>query len=58
MPPKTSTKPRAPDSRPESPSSWKFDVYAMELPFLSDAYLPEGETEPQFAALHQTIQEY
>ncbi|KAJ7434730.1 hypothetical protein FB451DRAFT_1063161, partial [Mycena latifolia] len=43
----------------ESPSlAGKFDLYAMELPFLSEVYLPEGETKPQFAVLYQTILKY
>ncbi|KAJ7699557.1 hypothetical protein B0H17DRAFT_863455, partial [Mycena rosella] len=38
--------------------SGKFDLYAMELPFLSSVYLPKGKSEPQFAALYQTILKY
>ncbi|KAJ6455322.1 hypothetical protein C8R47DRAFT_1082776 [Mycena vitilis] len=38
----------------------KFDLYAMELPFLADVYLPPGQSasEPQFSALYDKILEY
>ncbi|KAJ7436881.1 hypothetical protein B0H11DRAFT_2255787 [Mycena galericulata] len=36
--------------------SGRFDLYAMELPFLAEVYLPK--TEPQFAALYKTILKY
>ncbi|KAF8168999.1 hypothetical protein K438DRAFT_1730373 [Mycena galopus ATCC 62051] len=38
--------------------SGKFDIYAMELPFLAKVYLPAGKSDPQFAALHETILKY
>ncbi|KAJ6520457.1 hypothetical protein C8R45DRAFT_60969 [Mycena sanguinolenta] len=38
--------------------SGKFDLYAMQLPFLAKVYLPQGESEPQFIALHKKILEY
>ncbi|KAJ7446072.1 hypothetical protein FB451DRAFT_1412435 [Mycena latifolia] len=51
--------PKKKSTAPESPSlAGKFDLYAMELPFLSEVYLPEGETKPQFGALYQTILKY
>ncbi|KAF7369196.1 hypothetical protein MVEN_00247000 [Mycena venus] len=41
---------------PESPSlSGKFDVYQMDLAFLSDVYLPTGTSEPQFEKLYKKI---
>ncbi|KAJ7176784.1 hypothetical protein C8R46DRAFT_1188520 [Mycena filopes] len=43
---------------PASPSlAGKFDMYMMDLPFLSKPYLPAGKSEPQFADLYEAIQE-
>ncbi|KAJ7779432.1 hypothetical protein DFH07DRAFT_910827 [Mycena maculata] len=51
--------PKATAATAKSPAlSGKFDLYAMELPFLAEVYLPAGETKPQFAALHKTILKY
>ncbi|KAJ7723789.1 hypothetical protein B0H16DRAFT_1385179 [Mycena metata] len=36
----------------------KFDIYAMELPFLAKAYLPTSTSEPQFSELYETILTY
>ncbi|KAJ7182818.1 hypothetical protein C8R43DRAFT_968151 [Mycena crocata] len=33
----------------------KFDMYMMDLPFLSTVYLPAGQSEPQYANLYQAI---
>ncbi|KAJ7677969.1 hypothetical protein DFH06DRAFT_976061, partial [Mycena polygramma] len=33
----------------------KFDLYMMDLPFLSKAYMPAGKSEPQFEELYQAI---
>ncbi|KAJ7705595.1 hypothetical protein B0H17DRAFT_1126392 [Mycena rosella] len=41
---------------PESPTlAGKFDMYMMDLSFLSKAYLPMGESKPQFDALYKAI---
>ncbi|KAF7362895.1 hypothetical protein MVEN_00639900 [Mycena venus] len=47
-----------PQSTVEPNPSGKFDLYAMELPFLAKAYLPPGQAEPQFGALYDTILTY
>ncbi|KAJ7723775.1 hypothetical protein B0H16DRAFT_1698856 [Mycena metata] len=36
----------------------KFDIYAIELPFLAKAYLPTSASEPEFGALYDTILTY
>ncbi|KAJ7022717.1 hypothetical protein C8F04DRAFT_1272302 [Mycena alexandri] len=48
----STTKPAQP------PLVGKFDIYAMELPFLAKAYLPTSTAEPQFGALYDTILTY
>ncbi|KAJ7489185.1 hypothetical protein FB451DRAFT_684403 [Mycena latifolia] len=41
---------------PESPPlAGKFDLYMMDLPFLSNAYLPAGESKAQFDSLYKEI---
>jgi hypothetical protein len=44
----------------ESAASGKFDLYAMELPFLASVYLPPGQSAsaPRFDALYDKILEY
>ncbi|KAJ7270629.1 hypothetical protein B0H12DRAFT_1008888, partial [Mycena haematopus] len=41
-------------------ASGKFDLYAMELPFLASVYLPPGQSAsaPRFGALYDKILEY
>jgi hypothetical protein len=51
----------APEPEPVGPiPSGKFDLYAMELPFLAKVYLPPGQnaSAPQFDALYDTILTY
>ncbi|KAJ6598237.1 hypothetical protein DFH09DRAFT_1022544 [Mycena vulgaris] len=52
----TASSERAESAAPESPSlAGKFDLYMMDLPFLSKVYLPAGKSEPQFAGLYKEI---
>ncbi|KAJ7137221.1 hypothetical protein C8R46DRAFT_1234604 [Mycena filopes] len=45
-------------SAPEPALSGKFDIYAMELPFLAKAYRATSSSEPQFGTLYDTILTY
>ncbi|KAF9053515.1 hypothetical protein BDP27DRAFT_1454526 [Rhodocollybia butyracea] len=38
--------------------SGKFDIYVVELPFLSSVYLPKGTSQPQYENLYKTILKY
>ncbi|KAJ6585815.1 hypothetical protein B0H19DRAFT_1110808 [Mycena capillaripes] len=65
-PPQKRAKNAAEDTAPEPEvptergPSGKFDLYAMELPFLAKVYLPPGQktSEPRFGALYDKILEY
>ncbi|KIM41520.1 hypothetical protein M413DRAFT_150373 [Hebeloma cylindrosporum] len=47
------------DSQPPPPTfAGNFDLYDMELPFLSKVYLPEGVSIPQYEDLYKTILTY
>ncbi|KAF9067825.1 hypothetical protein BDP27DRAFT_1364523 [Rhodocollybia butyracea] len=46
------------DVRRSSIFSGKFDIYVVELPFLSSVYLPKGTSQPQYENLYKTILKY
>ncbi|KAJ7770263.1 hypothetical protein DFH07DRAFT_1058070 [Mycena maculata] len=47
---------RSESSEPESPAlTGRFDLYMMDLPFLSKVYLPASTSEPQYEDLYQAI---
>ncbi|KAJ7172823.1 hypothetical protein C8R43DRAFT_1058272 [Mycena crocata] len=54
----TTAKPAKTASKSSSSLAGKFDLYAMELPFLSSVYLPAGASQHNFAALYKTILTY
>ncbi|KAE9405134.1 hypothetical protein BT96DRAFT_1065770 [Gymnopus androsaceus JB14] len=53
-----STVETTPTSNSSSILSGKFDIYAMELSFLSKVYLAKGSSNPQYEELYKTILTY
>ncbi|KAG1853430.1 hypothetical protein DFJ58DRAFT_883639 [Suillus subalutaceus] len=46
------------NAHPPAIFSGNFDLYGMYLPFLVKAYLPQGSTSPDYAAVYDTILAY
>ncbi|KAG1884547.1 hypothetical protein F4604DRAFT_1918977 [Suillus subluteus] len=46
------------NAHPPAIFSGNFDLYGMYLPFLVKAYLPQGNTSPDYAAVYDTILAY